>query len=331
MIKFSFLMAAYNSEKYITEAVDSVLQQSYSNWELIIVDDGSVDNTAKIIDDYSMRDSRIKVIHQEKSGTAAAARNAGLDYVNGDYVHILDSDDLIDINLLNSYIEKLNESNLDILVPNCRCFQNDKINDIYWEKKAPQNNYNQIIDGEKAFDMSLTWIIHGLFLVKREIIQNIKFDSQFINGDEFTTRKLLFNAKKIGFVDSFYYYRLNMNSTTKKSLNKYRMYESLYTDINIYKYAVDCKMNKKTIEKSSNLLIKSFCGHCVMYYKEMLPMDKREAKEKAYLILKRTFLFITHSMWDKAPIKYRFFYLLSENNFYVFMREMKIVSVIRRI
>lgn len=93
VIKFSIIMAAYNAEKFIKEAINSVLYQTYQNWELIIVDDGSTDKTADIIDLYSRKDKRIITIHQKNSGTAAAARNTALKYVTGEYIQMLDADD----------------------------------------------------------------------------------------------------------------------------------------------------------------------------------------------------------------------------------------------
>lgn len=330
MIKFSFIMAAYNSEKYIVEAIESVLNQDYENWELVIVNDGSTDNTPIIIDEYSSKYLKIKSIHQKHSGTAAAARNTALNYVTGDYVQMLDADDLVEKNLLSTYANRLKEREFDILIPNCRCFKNDKIDEIYWEKLAPNNNYIQRIDGEKAFYLSLNWLIHGAFLIKTQLIKGIKYDPILVNGDELTTRKFLYNARDIGFVDTFYFYRLNMNSTTKSSMNKYRMYESVLTNINIYQYAINCKMSDKTINMCVELLIKSLCRHSVMFYKNT-QMDDTEDKDRAYKILKQTYMYITDDMWKRVPIKYRLFYLLSGNNFRLFMMEMKFISLARSI
>ena len=89
----SIIMPAYNSEKYISEAVESISNQSYKNWELLIVDDGSTDNTPEIIDAYSKTDSRIKVFHKKNDGVSAA-RNFALNNICGEYVTFIDSDDV---------------------------------------------------------------------------------------------------------------------------------------------------------------------------------------------------------------------------------------------
>lgn len=89
----SIVMPAYNSEKYISNAIESVLSQSYTDWELIIVDDGSTDLTPEIIDEYAEKDNRIKVFHRENAGVSAA-RNFALQNIYGEYVTFIDSDDL---------------------------------------------------------------------------------------------------------------------------------------------------------------------------------------------------------------------------------------------
>lgn len=89
----SVIMPAYNSERYISEAIESVINQSYKNFELIIVDDGSTDRTPEIIDKYVETDLRIKVFHRENAGVSSA-RNFALQNICGEYVTFIDSDDM---------------------------------------------------------------------------------------------------------------------------------------------------------------------------------------------------------------------------------------------
>lgn len=86
-------MPVYNSEKYVSEAIDSVCNQSYENWELLIVNDGSTDHSAEIINEYARKDSRIKVFHRKNEGVSMA-RNFALSRICGDYVTFIDSDDI---------------------------------------------------------------------------------------------------------------------------------------------------------------------------------------------------------------------------------------------
>ena len=106
----SIIIPAYNVEKYIHRCLDSILSQTFSNWECILIDDGSPDNSGKICDDYATKDSRFKVIHQKNSGVSRA-RNAGIDAAKGLWLTIMDSDDWIDSETLQTaYDFTLNNS-----------------------------------------------------------------------------------------------------------------------------------------------------------------------------------------------------------------------------
>ncbi|MBP3195884.1 MAG: glycosyltransferase family 2 protein, partial [Butyrivibrio sp.] len=114
-IKFTFLMAAYNAEKYISEAIESALNQSYKNFELLILDDESTDNTVKIVRSFS--DKRIRLVKLPHFGSGGRVRAEGYKYITGDYVQILDADDYISPDLLENYVGALEKDSLDIIVP----------------------------------------------------------------------------------------------------------------------------------------------------------------------------------------------------------------------
>lgn len=114
MPRVSVVVPVFNSEAYLRECIDSILSQSYRDFELILVDDGSRDNSGRIIDEYASRDSRIIVVHKENGGPAAA-RNAGLALASGDYVYFPDSDDILHPSLLETVIPDL-ENGCDMVV-----------------------------------------------------------------------------------------------------------------------------------------------------------------------------------------------------------------------
>ena len=90
----SIIVPCYKVEQYLPNCIESILYQTYTNWELILVDDGSPDNCGNICDDYAAKDNRIKVVHK-KNGGLSSARNAGMKVMNGEYVTFLDSDDFL--------------------------------------------------------------------------------------------------------------------------------------------------------------------------------------------------------------------------------------------
>lgn len=123
--KISVIVPIYNQELLLKRCVDSIINQTYRNLEIILVDDGSTDASPQICDSYAAVDERIKVIHQENGGLSAA-RNAGLDIAKGDYVAFVDSDDFIDAKMYETLLTKSLAYDADIVVCNAFNFQHDK-------------------------------------------------------------------------------------------------------------------------------------------------------------------------------------------------------------
>ena len=115
MPELSIIVPVYKVEKYLPRCIDSILAQSFQDFELILIDDGSPDNCGQICDDYAARDSRIKVIHQQNAGVSAA-RNAGLDIACGTYLGFVDSDDWIEPKMYETMIAAAKEKNVDVVV-----------------------------------------------------------------------------------------------------------------------------------------------------------------------------------------------------------------------
>mgnify|MGYP003289747441 CR=1 FL=1 len=321
-IKFSIIMPAYNAEKYIEEAISSVLKQTYQNWELIIVDDGSTDRTSEIIDQFSKQDARVIAIHQENSGTASAARNRALEVASGNFSQMLDADDLISENMLKVYAEMLVQKDYDIILPVAEHFRDD--GSIIWKKGAPEDDYTLEISGDKAFELSLDWTIHGIFLVRMDLLKRIKYDPKLINGDEFTTRKLFFNARRVAFCKETYYYRNNIQSTTKSIKNEVRMYESLLTNCNIYQYSKDKNMCRSSQKKSARKLTASIVHQSCKYTDKKYLYNKSEQKQVEE-ILKTAFESTPVNAWMDAKPIYLLMILVSAKNYKCFMNIIELV------
>lgn len=112
--KISIIVPVYKAEKYLNRCVDSILAQTFTDWELLLIDDGSLDQSGEMCDEYAAKDSRIIVFHKENGGVSSA-RNLGLDNARGVYVTFVDSDDWIDVNTLSICISEIEANDLDIL------------------------------------------------------------------------------------------------------------------------------------------------------------------------------------------------------------------------
>ena len=188
----SVIVPIYNVENYLVRCIESIINQTYSNLEIILVDDGSPDKCSIICDEYAKKDSRIKVIHK-KNGGLSDARNAGLDIATGEYIGFVDSDDYIDKNMYKEMINELIEKNADIV--SCA------INNIYSDRTEIINIDEEIYDAELALkNLILGKNINQTVwnkLYKKEVIGNILFEKGKINEDEFWTYRILANSKKI--------------------------------------------------------------------------------------------------------------------------------------
>ncbi|MBR3579570.1 MAG: glycosyltransferase family 2 protein [Lachnospiraceae bacterium] len=181
-IRISVIMPVYNAEKHLKTSIESVLKQSYTDFELIIVDDGSKDSSGKICDEFALSDSRIKVIHQQNSGVSKA-RNTGIAVSTGDYIVFLDSDDEMDPNLIEDNLKLVEKYDPDVLIFNFRYVFSDHIED---------NDYKQdkvfFDDGRKFFEEKLETVVEKELMnapwnkiIRSELVKknNILFDERF--------------------------------------------------------------------------------------------------------------------------------------------------------
>lgn len=227
----SVIMPIYNSELYLKQAIDSVLNQTFRDLELILIDDGSTDNSGRICDEYSLKDNRITVYHKRNEGQGVA-RNLGISKASGKYITFLDSDDFIDPITYESVIASSEANKLDI---NRFCysqFHNSVDTEISTDYKQP-TIYQDIRDirqialclfsrplDKNTNDYNLggssCCAIYTSSLIKDNNIQ-------FPNNKEFVCEDIIFNyyclqqAKKVGKSQTvFYHYRINPVSTTHK-------------------------------------------------------------------------------------------------------------------
>lgn len=238
-ILFSIIMPVYNGEKYLQDALDSVKRQTYKNWELLCVDDGSVDNSLDILRRNECGDTRIHVICQQHSGSAGAARASALQYAKGAYCALLDCDDYWSDDVLEAYFLSAERTGADFIVPYAVRITDEK--NILYDWKPYQGDYDAVISGETAFELSISWQIFGCGCVRTELFRKVGIEKKFMNGDELTTRKLFANADKVAFSEGTYFYRDNADSTTKKGLSV-KSYDALETSFMLFCYA-ELEMN----------------------------------------------------------------------------------------
>lgn len=240
----SVIIPVYNVQEYLTECVESVLNQEYKDFELILVDDGSTDNSGVYCDEFAKKDARVKVVHQQNSGLSEA-RNKGLEIALGDFITFIDSDDFIHQQMLRQLYLNLVEAEADVSV--CG-FQYVKSNKQPFDRKL--SNRTNVISGREAAGMIINLSDRGMIiacskLYRRTLFQNLKYPKGKLHEDEFVTYQLFDQAGIVVISEAkLYYYRLRKDSITgsRYSLKRLDKLEALRLCIDYYIEKKDKKM-----------------------------------------------------------------------------------------
>lgn len=267
----SVIVPIYNVEAYLDRCVESIVNQTYKNLEIILVDDGSPDKCPQMCDNWADKDNRIKVIHKENGGLSDA-RNAGMKIASGEYICFVDSDDLVALTFVEQLYNAITDKNANIVACDVLCFKN--------EKEIVENDLNQISTNSFTPEQALSQLIKGKGvravawnkLYKREIIQDEQFEVGKLHEDEFYTYRLIDKCQKVVYVNcKLYYYRQREGSimavqsekhidTLEAGLYRLQLLKKKYPDL----FLVDRV---------------TFCIGCLNYYR--LAQEKKFSNNKS--------------------------------------------------
>lgn len=239
MKKISIIVPVYNTEKYLEQSINSILNQTYENLEIIIVDDGSTDSSGLICEKYFKIDSRVKVIHK-KNGGQSSARNLGLDLASGDYIGFVDSDDWISANMYEKLIIKAIQNNSDIVASNIWYMKKNKKIKKY-SKTNSDLDFNRLTAMEEIFTNENLTFSPCNKLYKKKLFDFLRFDEKIILEDMDISYQLIDKSEIISYLsEPLYYYRYNPSSTLRGKFNLRRLDEHLVKkrmyDYYLYKY-----------------------------------------------------------------------------------------------
>ncbi len=231
----SIIVPVYNSEKYLESTINSILNQNFSDFELILVNDGSSDNSAKICETFKNTNAKIKVINQENLGVSEA-RNAGIKAASGQYIQFVDSDDFIHPDMSKTLINCIKSHKADIVICGYLKFDQNNQSKVI---SMPDKIYTSIKDfANDIMLFSKTWLLNTptnkIYCTKIIKDNNIYFDKNFNLGED-----LLFNCEYlkhsnliINLKEPLYNYVCNINSLThEKHQNFYENQKIIYTQL----------------------------------------------------------------------------------------------------
>lgn len=254
----SVIIPVYNVRDYIRECVDNVLAQTYTELEILLVDDGSTDDSGKICDEYAAMDDRVRVIHR-KNGGLSAARNSGIKECHGEYVSFIDSDDAVSPMFIESLYDMCERSGCRIAIAGIKVAGGrdgttmeelllasghpDRSSAVEYREYTAHQLLDRFYDNDRHHTITVAWNK----LYKREVISDIRYPEGFVYEDEATTYAFLYNAERIAWTDEkLYFYRNRPGSITKDSfslkrldvLEAYRRRRQFYIDHGEKEYAV---------------------------------------------------------------------------------------------
>lgn len=259
-MNISIIVPVYNVEKYLNRCLDSIINQSFNDFELILINDGSTDKSGIICDKYAQIDKRVRVIHKKNEGVSLT-RNLGISIAKGDYITFIDSDDWIEQDFLKKAIEYIKENNVSILITGFVFENNKKIFNIFNGKKD-EIILNNEIKKEFLKQNKFSWTVYDKFF-KKEIIKKYKFDSRFKIGEDMLFCWQMFkNIEKIGYLPLYKYHYDISASQTMTSDFSLKWFDGIKVKKMIYK-------DVKNISRELELLAR------IVYIVEMVVLSKK--------------------------------------------------------
>lgn len=254
MPKVSVIVPVYNSALYIDKCFKSIQNQTFRDIEIILVDDGSTDNTPQILESYAQKDSRVVVIRQQNS-KQGAARNTGLRFAKGEFITFIDSDDWIDSNYIEKLYSAMVKYNVNLAIPS---IIREKKNN---SRKMLKINKEEVIYGANEILKAINWeLVSHSKMYRLEPVKNLKFQEQVFYEDAPYTLKAIDLLKCAVLIpDVSYHYFSRGNSTIKSKHNEADRNDVIETQLDLIKYANEHNLVLKNnlICKDSNLFFKT--------------------------------------------------------------------------
>lgn len=245
--EISIFMPVYNGSKYLNKSIESIIGQTYKNWNLLCVDDFSTDNSISILNKFAEKDQRIKVYKKETPGDSVPQ---SFNYIlpklsSAENIFYMSQDDSLSCDCLEQMIKRQKETDADCILPDMVYYygESSKRNK---EVIGINGNREKILTNKEAIVLSLNWQIHGFALIKSKIFANEHFPEDSYDSGEYMTRKFFLKSNKTAFSKGIFYYRQNNPEAITKSFSV-KNYYRLKTLLKILKLLKDNNFDESVI------------------------------------------------------------------------------------
>lgn len=317
----SVIVPIYNVEKYLDKCVDSIINQTYKNLEIILVDDGSPDNCPKMCDDYAEKDSRIRVVHK-KNGGLSDARNVGMEVATGEYVSFIDSDDYISLDFYETLLQTMIDNDSDIVECSVvKFYENEKFDEYSDDLKVTNYETVDALDGLISENPFKQHVWNKLY--KSSVALDIPYAVGKLNEDEFWTYQVFGKAKKVTRINKTMYYYFQRNGSIMGNGYNIRRLDAL-----------EGKMNRQAyIEKNFPILTTKakvdLYGSCMFAYQSVLKFMSGNDKKKASKIIRdyKNRCKLTTDEINSITDSSRKYYKLAKFNFYICCKMKAVLNI----
>lgn len=271
MTEVTVLMAVYNAEATLRRALDSLLQQTMAEWQVVCIDDASTDSSLAILREYAARDSRVEVVSLAQNGGQAQARNAGLPLAKGRYVTFLDADDWLSTDALAQVVDVFQaHPSTDCVLFSLQIVKDEAV------MAYPQAPFD-VLTGQEAFEKSLDWSIHGVYVARRELYESQPYDASCRSySDDNTTRVHYYISREVRPCQGKYFYWQNPQSVTHAP--SVRRYDYLRANESMRRCLESLGVGEATLRQYENvrwIVLVDLCLFHHLHARELPPDDRR--------------------------------------------------------
>ncbi len=277
MPRISILMPIFNGAEYLHRSITSVVNQTFDDWQLVVLNDGSTDTSAAILQSFAETDCRILLLNKINDGKGYVAANLLFMYphAKGDYFFYMSQDDELSRDCLEQLINRVDETEADVVIPNMILRYEDGSEGTWPCSYPPDNDYEKVLSGHEAFYLASDFSINGFALIRAGLMKDSRCDTQWFNSDEYNTRLQYLWAKRITFSHGTFYYNLgNANAVTAKFSTK--RFESLRTVLMLEKVFNETFPDKRRRLKMKRESFGTYVAMLILYANNIRSIKKTE-------------------------------------------------------
>ena len=308
----SIFVPVFNGEKYLNETLTSIKNQTYTNIEVLLVDDSSTDGSKIILEKFGNEDNRFKVFVKKNGGMVSCSWNFIIPEIKGDFTFYSSQDDVFSIDLVERMVKKQLETKADMVLPDLEYYYENGNNN----KRIIgfNGNRNVVLTGKNACLASLNWNIHGFALIKSSLLIEEVFPEDAFDSDDFITRKLFLKSNKVVFCKGIFYYRQDNPKAITKTFTKKNFY-ALNSVLRMFYLLEENNFDKKhSIHLQFSLLLRYLQLTAIhQFYDFDSKTDKEEIAQFLFDFRKKYFtqsFFLSNRNYVIKKLKLRFLLLL---------------------